>query len=121
MEKFNSKKFQKKYDATKKGKINCDKKRHKFRDNLKLKIIEYYSKGKNCCECCGEKQRLFLTVDHINNDGFKDKISGHYLYIWILKNNFPDGFQIYCMNCNLGKHLNHGVCPHKNRNSKPIR
>jgi hypothetical protein len=27
-------------------------------------------------------------------------------------NGFPAGFQVLCFNCNQGRRLNHGVCPH---------
>lgn len=84
----------------------------KYQQNLKKKAIEYYSKGKNCCACCGETIFEFLTFDHINNDGFKKKDRTRNLAEWLVKNNFPPGFQVYCMNCNLGKHINNGICPH---------
>jgi hypothetical protein len=32
---------------------------------------------------------------------------------YIIKNNYPDDFQILCANCNWGKQLNGGVCPHQ--------
>ena len=72
------------------------------------------------CACCGEKEPLFLTIDHINNDGYlhrKGKDTSHNnIYYWLIKNNYPVGFQTLCMNCNTGKHKNNGVCPHKTRN-----
>jgi hypothetical protein len=29
------------------------------------------------------------------------------------KNNFPRGYRILCYNCNCGRALNNGICPHK--------
>ena len=63
----------------------------------------------------------FLVLDHINNDGaahrksMKNKSDGFgiQLYRWIIKNNFPPIFQVLCANCNMGKEMNGGVCPHK--------
>jgi predicted restriction endonuclease len=68
------------------------------------------------CACCGEKEPLFLEVDHINNDGniHRKKIgtSGRAIIYWLVVNNFPDGFQLLCSNCNQGKKKNGGICPH---------
>jgi len=70
------------------------------------------------CACCGETEPLFLTIDHINNDGNLHRkgndTSHNNIYYWLVKNNFPLGFQTLCMNCNVGKHKNNGICPHKN-------
>ena len=41
----------------------------------------------------------------------RDKITN--LYLWAIQNNFPSIFQVLCFNCNHGKQLNGGVCPHK--------
>ena len=77
----------------------------------------------NKCACCGETESMFLSIDHINNDGAKHRkelwtlasrrSSGTHLYKWIIKNNYPANFQLLCMNCNTGKHRNGGTCPHK--------
>ena len=60
-----------------------------------------------------------IVVDHIDNDGHKHRkgadTSHHNIYYWLVRNNFPTGFQILCMNCNQGKHRNNGVCPHKSK------
>lgn len=82
-----------------------------------------YSAYGNKCNCCGETNKLFLTIDHVNNDGYKirpknnkgrrqSEFSGHY-YIQIIKANFPSDLQLLCWNCNCGKHRNGGICPHK--------
>lgn len=77
------------------------------------------------CACCGEDNILFLSVDHVFNDGFLDKnssgkkLTGQPLYMKIVKENFGPRYQILCMNCNHGKRMNSGVCPHislKNQN-----
>lgn len=75
------------------------------------------------CACCGENERKFLTLDHINNDGAKHRMkiagkrtaSGWTTYVHLYRQGFPAGYQILCMNCNFGKRMNHGVCPHKTR------
>lgn len=73
------------------------------------------------CACCGETTEMFLTIDHINNDGAShrraisnspDNGKGANIYGWLKKNNYPPGFQVLCMNCNHGKARNGGICPH---------
>jgi hypothetical protein len=81
----------------------------------KQAAFDHYGK---VCICCGEKEQLFLEIDHINNDGNEQRkllgfSGGGDLYRWLRKNNYPDGFQTLCANCNHGKYRNHGVCPHK--------
>jgi hypothetical protein len=73
------------------------------------------------CACCGETEKTFLTLDHIGNDGasWRKRIlggrlrAGYATYAWIYKNGFPEGFQVLCMNCNFGKRMNGGICPHQ--------
>lgn len=68
------------------------------------------------CICCGENNIKFLTIDHINNDGNKMNTNDRQnIYYWIKKNNFPKDLQIMCWNCNMGKRMNKGVCPHKDK------
>lgn len=86
-----------------------------YRIQLKKDLFSHYG---NECVCCGENEILFLTFDHINNDGNvekKDKKyqnSGFAFQLWIRRNNYPDHIQILCWNCNGGKRMNNGVCPH---------
>ena len=49
-----------------------------------------------------------LSIDHINGDGYKRrtierKHGGTDFYRWLIKNNFPEGFQVLCMNCQFKK------------------
>ena len=90
--------------------------------NLKLKIIcfKHYSKSEiPFCACCGEKEINFLTIDHLNECGIKHRKSiKQMLFGWLIKNNFPEGYQVLCMNCNFAKGR-FGVCPHQSA-PKPI-
>jgi hypothetical protein len=84
---------------------------------LETKIAVFEKYGGPVCACCGEACVYFLSVDHIFNDGAAHrkqlKETGcKSLYAWLKKNNYPSGFQVLCMNCNMGKYLNGGVCPH---------
>lgn len=76
--------------------------------------------GYVCC-CCGEDEPMFMTIDHIDNDGAEHRRElgtkigrgGSGFFDWLRRNNFPPGFQVLCRNCNWGKHANGGVCPHQ--------
>jgi len=86
----------------------------RYYKKLKEETITAYG-GK--CQCCSEDNILFLTIDHINNDGHKDRKNiggGYMLHRWLRKNNYPkDNYRILCFNCNCGRQLNNGICPHK--------
>lgn len=81
---------------------------------LRLEILNYYSNGNIKCNCCGESELHFLSLDHINNDGYTHRKTvgfARQLYMWIKRNNFPPIFQVLCMNCNFAKGKI-GYCPH---------
>lgn len=92
------------------------KRRNKYRDAC------FAAYGGVACACCGESEILFLSLDHIANNGSahrKEMFGGRKnagsgaMYAALAKAGFPKGFQVLCMNCNCGKHRNGGVCPHK--------
>lgn len=80
---------------------------------IKKAAFDHYG-GK--CACCGEDEIDFLAIDHIHNDGAEHRrstnCSGSRMYSWLKNNDYPEGFQVLCHNCNFSKHL-HGVCIHK--------
>jgi|SRR3990170_2753454 len=69
------------------------------------------------CACCGETELLFLTFDHINGGGRRHSLKVGYIPRWLVSQGFPDGFQVLCMNCNLGRSINGGVCPHQEKDN----
>lgn len=73
--------------------------------------------------CCGETEPLFLSLDHVNNDGASHRkvIDRRKLYKWLARNHYPSGFQVLCMNCNHGKFRNGGVCPHQSMGTATVR
>ena len=86
---------------------NRDRLRRKERKAL---IINHYSNGKNSCSCCGERQSFLLTIDHIHGDGLQHRrqlggagLSSGNFYAWLVRNNFPEGYQVLCMPCNSSK------------------
>ncbi|MFA7143490.1 MAG: hypothetical protein WC175_05930 [Candidatus Dojkabacteria bacterium] len=80
---------------------------------LKNKFIEMYG---GICNCCGEDNPKFLTLDHVKNDGYisrgNSKSNTNEVREAIAKYD-PERYQILCYNCNMGKARNYGVCPHK--------
>ena len=76
----------------------------------------FYGGNPPKCACCAETTIQFLAVDHINNDGAehrkREKIAGGTsMYLWLIRKEFPKGFQILCHNCNQAKSF-YGNCPH---------
>jgi predicted restriction endonuclease len=100
--------YRKEYYEKHKDKIKNDKKQERI--DIRDKVLSHYG---NVCACCGEKIRTFLSIDHIDGGGYRHRktVPANYLYKWLIKNNFPDGFQLLCRNCNWGKHI-YGACPH---------
>lgn len=87
----------------------------KRRDNIRFEALKYYSKNEiPICACCKETEIRFLSFDHINNDGSKQRKkmkSNEVIGEWLRRNNYPDGIQVLCFNCNLSKGF-YGECPH---------
>lgn len=83
-----------------------------WRTKNKEKVIKFYG---GVCVCCGESNIGFLTIDHINNDGAKQRAlpGNRSTYVRAIRDNYPDDLQVMCWNCNCGRHWNGGVCPHK--------
>lgn len=95
---------------------NAERARTRARERIRvLKDAAYAAYGGYVCRCCGETEVAFLCVDHVNNDGYAHRkaVPAHSLYFWLAKEGYPAGFQILCMNCNHGKRINGGVCPHR--------
>jgi hypothetical protein len=72
----------------------------------KKQVLFHYTDGNNNCNNCGENIFEFLTVDHINGGGNEHRKSIGFtdIYAWLIRNKFPNGFQILCYNCNCAKH-----------------
>lgn len=78
--------------------------------NQRDEVFAHYG---NKCACCSIVERAFLSIDHIENDGAEHrKMAGRNVYSWLIRNGYPDGFQLLCMNCNMGRYRNGGICPH---------
>jgi len=101
----------------------------KVRDQSKLIVLSHYSgtDPPQCADIYGvheEEGRPFtvydaLHLDHINNDGAKKRrlgLSGLNLHRYLIKNNFPLGYQVVCANCN---QLKEGLRQEAKRSNAP--
>lgn len=81
-----------------------------YRDKLRKEAIEEYG-GK--CTCCNESTPEFLTLDHIKGrDG--DRRRGTSFLVELRRKGWPkDNYRLLCWNCNCGRQLNKGICPHQ--------
>ncbi len=93
--------------------IKCERKYQNERNlNLKLQVINHYGSR---CSCCDESNIDLLVMDHVNGGGTKqvEELGGHHnFYRWLVRNNFPPGYQVLCWNCNDGREVSGGICPH---------
>jgi len=64
---------------------------------LRRAAVKFYGEA---CACCGEDREFFLSIDHIVAGEPKTPKD---LYRWLKRNNYPDGFQVLCYNCNHAK------------------
>ena len=93
------------------------KRQRNYRVKLRLEVLSHYSNGELKCDCCGERQIEFLTIDHIKGDGAKHRktigaTGGMKIYLWLRKQGYPKGYRVLCYNCNQSYGF-YGYCPHK--------
>lgn len=85
-----------------------------YRAKLRAEMISAYG-GK--CNCCGESTTEFLQLDHTENDGHLDRKAhktSNKLFAILKGLGWPTNrYQLLCANCNFGKLMNGGVCPHQ--------
>lgn len=92
----------------------------------KLRMVVFAAYGGYKCTCCGETEPHFLSLDHVNNDGYKrrkegEPYGGERFYRMLINQGFPKDFQVLCMNCNHGKSRNGGICPHQSKEPSTTR
>ena len=84
----------------------------------RVQCLQAYSPGKLACACCEEDTLEFLTLDHVKDrkrDGgvrVGGDRSGQTLISWLIRMNFPPGFQVLCYNCNCSR-SKYDRCPHE--------
>ena len=93
---------------------------NRWRSNLRREVVNAYG---GHCECCGESEIRFLTLDHVNGDGaahrrqINARNSWHKVYQWAKENGFPPTLRVLCWNCNNASWRNNGICPHREANA----
>lgn len=90
----------------------------------RLEALRRYSRTPEpSCACCGEGTLAFLTFEHIGGGGgqHRRETGGGGFISWLRKNNYPEGFEVLCMNCNHGRRVNDGTCPHDELVSRLVR
>ena len=75
---------------------------------VKEEVLSHYNKGKLQCFACDENRLECLSIDHIEGGGTKQRkelgITGSYqFYVWLRRQNYPEGYQVLCMNCQFVK------------------
>lgn len=98
------------------GKASCDDCRLRDRIDSENKRRAAFALLGGCCACCGESCFYFLNIDHVNNDGHKDRQGGgtsDRICGKILRGTAAEfEYQLLCWNCNLAKAHYGGTCPH---------
>lgn len=95
--------------------LECLQKQHANNLALKLEVFTTYGGCKCSCSGCNTSHHAFLGIDHIDGGGkiHREKVGGgSRFYVWLKKNKYPAGFRVLCHNCNLGRQINGGICPH---------
>lgn len=78
------------------------------RDKIRAQVFAAYCHGLICCQQCGETERMFLVIDHINGGGHKHRLAiRSSIYYWLKKHKYPSGYQVLCQNCNFVKAYDH--------------
>lgn len=90
--------------------FHIDYQKAKARERRKM-VLDHYGAY---CHCCNETIYEFLSIEHVENDGYRDRQNnrkGSGMIKWLIKNDYPQNITILCYNCNLAKG-HHGFCPH---------
>jgi hypothetical protein len=86
---------------------------------LKRQMVAAYG-GK--CDCCGETEIEFLSLDHVNGGGHRHRIAvgGARSLLRILRDaGWPkEGYRLLCMNCQFGFRYGR-TCPHQLKKEPP--
>lgn len=85
------------------------------RTELRLQVLSHYTNGTLKCQCddCNVIGQQFLTIEHINGGGRKDRLkygnNARNFYASIVQRGFPKELTALCFNCNCAKSA-HGYC-----------
>ena len=100
----------------------CKECRRKYQKNYQRKVRqEAINAYGGRCSCCGETEVYFLAIDHIFGGGNRIQRErgeahrgGYNFYLQLKKLGYPQReYRVLCHNCNMGREVNGGVCPHQ--------
>lgn len=89
--------------------------RREYHQRTRLEALEHYGGYPPKCDCCGETEMQFLTIDHMDSNGHKMRrehnVRGGGLGRLLKQLGYPKGYRVLCYNCNCS--IGHyGFCPH---------
>lgn len=79
-----------------------------YRQGIRAQVFDHYGWQ---CACCGST--VALQIDHVAGNGTQHRrelfgstrgASGTSFYAWLIRNDFPEGYQTLCHPCNASKH-----------------
>jgi len=96
---------------------------------IKLQVLTHYGNGSLACIKCGYNDVRALSIDHIDgrkSAGHRHGWGGIALYQWLIRQDYPEGYQTLCMNCQWIKRFTDDRKgkigrPRKNRKHKTIK
>lgn len=79
-------------------------------ERTKREVLTFYGNGKCACVKCGFDNIDALHLDHINDDGYRDRqrVAGYRSsgkWYFRFKKEYPTGYQTLCANCNQIKRI----------------
>lgn len=83
-----------------------------YNQRIREDAIAHYG---GACACCGETHPAFLAIDHIDGGGNQHRKTERIanMALWLKRTGYPEGFRVLCHNCNQGRQINGGTCPHQ--------
>jgi len=88
---------------------------------LKINVLTHYGNGKCACVICGFDDLRALSIDHIEGGGNEHRRKvGRQIYLWLREQDYPEGYQTLCMNCQFIKRYKNDIPLLKLRKAKTL-
>jgi len=86
----------------------------RYRAKLKIEAVAAYG---GQCQCCGETELEFLTLDHVHGGGARHRRETKNSPGWLVakKEGYPPKYRLLCWNCNSSAFRGGGICVHQRR------
>lgn len=82
----------------------------RWREAVRTEVFDHYGRSCACCGIIPDRPE----IDHIDGKGREHRAQGSSggsgIYSWLIKNDFPEGFQTLCGTCNRAKGAS-DTCP----------